>query len=38
MSWEVILGLIFFIPGVIGILIDEINWDFVKSKIKRRKK
>lgn len=37
MSWEVVLGIILFSIGAIGLLVKNINWQFVKSKIKERK-
>lgn len=37
MDWETVLGLILFSTGAIGLLLKNINWQFIKSKIKERK-
>lgn len=37
MDWEAAVGLIMFSLGAIGLLIRNINWQYVKSKIKEFK-
>ena len=34
---ETVIGWTFLIVGAVGLLIKNINWQFVKSKIKERK-
>ena len=37
MDWEVVFGTVLFSFGAIGLLVRNINWQFIKSKIKERK-